>query len=506
MRTPPEVDDSLTASVVAGKMHSKDASASSRSGAEHEATRGSGAQESSSTIVSSAAVPAALYGPLRCVQHQGVDSVLLFRGLCAAFTDEGAFAADGNSQVCSPLVMPVQHALQTDAFYSMSGFVIVENQLRTRAAARRRSIATRPDLRSLEILGQEVRTDMLNAANRTFEQLVQQLPNVNSADTQSVMEHFHCRSLAYFPTQKPTFENFRFANQQIYSNDDKRFMIAYATVAEEIRTKAPHSEPNIEAWINRHHALLATVKDRERIRYLQLEAWRWMGKRDYLLPRHPLASYLHGNPYLSLTDNLEHALRYSTGQKKYMQGFQQQPANEIPYGWNETLKKWSYEDAWDLPAFAREQWIGVLVMLLVPKEMYEDGIREGFCNNVVQQHANKNIVIKTRIVPEREVTFFGYLPEKTVAKAWPIPMLTLSLDGKMQTLWKKFYNISSPNELRFRDLQKAVTNLVAARVRNQPSSKLLIKVRQAYVSCLKLRIRADIKEKWPHIDVASLVV
>ena len=220
---------------------------------------------------------------------QGQRFCVFFRGLCAAQSTE---AFRDNPHVHSALVGPIDEVFRTTAYHTMSAFVTVEDLLRAQG---NQTWSNRPVGERVIELAQRLGADISAASANTFDRLTEPL-HVNPRECSS-------RSLAFYPTPRE-FESFRFASQQVYSNNDIRFMQSYADVAADIAKHAPpRCEPNVAALVNREAAVKAKASNKDRWRYLRLEAWRWMGNPHYVLPRHPLASSLHGNPYLSITDN-----------------------------------------------------------------------------------------------------------------------------------------------------------------------------------------------------------
>lgn len=155
-------------------------------------------------------------------------------------------------------------------------------------------------------------------------------------------------------------------------------------------------------------------------------------------------------------------------------------------------------DEWKiLPREDEGQLIGTLVLMLVPEDQYREKLATGYCNNVTQQDRDGLMAIDPRIVVEREVTFYGGMPDFTISRSWPIPMLSFGnmKDPATKKKWAEFYNLTE-NEKKFGVFSDAVWKLFKKTSRNHPATKQEEKVRKALMECVMLKVTADLKKEF----------
>ncbi|KAI8908764.1 hypothetical protein DFJ77DRAFT_473242 [Powellomyces hirtus] len=422
---------------------------------------------------------------------------VFFRGRCA--TKPADVFRDQRDGLSTALVRPIEEVFREPAYQSVSSFVAVEDMLRAQDDAQYRG---KPIWDRVKELALDCRKDMVSGSQRTFETLAESL-QVSPADCSS-------NSLAFYSTNRD-FDNFRFATQQLYSNNEVSHMKTYASAAADIsRFASPSCEPNVAAFVDRPAVLAARASNSNRRKYLQFEAWAWMGNPRYVLPRHGLASSLHGNPNVSITDNVEHALRYTVGSKKYMQGKHQQPPRELRYGWNaatrqyiaSSWRKLPDEDVTDPP-----RMIGQVLLFMIPREEYVASLADGSCNNVTRLHKDSKINIGYRIRSEREVTFAASVPPESMQYCWEMPMLNLDDEEG----WRRYYGVVKTDPA-FRDLETRVEELVKARAQNESATTTQNKedcVRKALAACMRIKLEStferELQGRFPGIRLPSRV-
>ncbi|KAI9098127.1 hypothetical protein DFS34DRAFT_658835 [Phlyctochytrium arcticum] len=422
----------------------------------------------------------------------GTRFCVFFRGLCA--TQQSEVFRSPTDSASSALVGELDDIFRNPVYQAVSSFVVAEDMLRAQTGA----LYGARDLkdRVAELAG-ELCEEITTVSQRTFSGITEDL-NVKTSECKS-------KSLAFFATPRE-FENIMYAAQQVYSNNEVKFMQSYADTAADVsKHAAPLCEPNLAALVDRAEAVKAKASNKARWQYLRNEAWRWMGNPKYLLPRHELASSLHGNPYVSITDNLTHALRYTCGLKKYRQGKHEQPARSLSYGWDPVTKMYR-KDLWRKPGTKETSLVGVLLLFLIPYEYYEARRSSGSCNNVTLLEGSDKMNIGPRIKSEREVTFLAHVPQESLKRSWEMPMLDLDDAAS----WSKYYGLTRSDE-PFTTLETSIKELVTARVdgvRAQGQHVAIVQnkennVRRALKACLLFKLRLDFEkpgESLPNLE------
>ena len=457
---------------------------------------------STSDVAAGSAVPD--IEPRMTITFQSAFHHVFFRGLVVTAPDESLYPVDdgaaatssgGAVQLRSGLVRSSRQVVQDCNCATMSGLVIVEAALAAAAAAERQRIPISPstlqsDVTQMEKIGERVRELMLPAARLTFEDVAARA----QLDPHALVPS---KSLAYLNVKHADRSNsMRDINQQIYSNGIGSFMKSVVAVCTEAKKDTAGAKLNIEAALtrdDRRNALTAKPHAAARFRLMRLEAHGWMLDPKHLIsPQHLRANLLHLNPYVSLTDNLFHALRYAVGNKIYVHGDSSASAVEIPYGVFDGMV--DYERGWQLPPTtdSHPHLLGVIIMLYVPVAEYDRLESRGVATNVQKRAANKQLSIAARVLPEREFSFFGFIPSAYLQGRWPIPLLQCE---RVDDDWKRFYNITDARQEEFKRVQKTVDALVKARGVNLPLAKLLQAVRKAFMACCVAKIKFDLQQR-----------
>ena len=219
---------------------------------------------------------------------------------------------------------------------------------------------------------------------------------------------------------KQTFNSLRCLLQQRYSGSDLGYMgdwgvFADACLRAKGRSVLAHDSTSNDA--------------------LRMRIWMWA--QHFQLPHQARAKQLHGNPHVSTTKSITHAIRYAVGRKAYVQGCAIGDIQELDYGLNEAsraqhLQSWFDPDAAhpvqrDLalkpPAAQRGSLLGVVLVLLLPRTELD----QEYALDVERKCEKYRLQINDRISSEQEVCFFGLVKSQFVHERVELPLLDLDI-------------------------------------------------------------------------------
>jgi len=191
--------------------------------------------------------------------------------------------------------------------------------------------------------------------------------------------------------------------------------------------------------------------------------WRWCS-REFRLFRNPDFETIHPNPFVSSSQQPEHALRYAAGLKSYRVG--QNAATLLPISYSPEFESLT------------KQILGVVIVFAIRKSYIDDP--RNCVNVVLQLLRGEQIAIKggeCRIGAEAEVTMYGRIPPPTNAYiVFRFPLFAPDLHQHNIQL-ENFFGITPQTPDRFLRLREAARELTAATAQNSDAAKLKMRSR-----------------------------
>jgi hypothetical protein len=327
----------------------------------------------------------------------GGKDILLFRGLCPVISSVLQRKAATSVGPWSALMVS-QSDLMRPEWHHVSGFVLNEYAL---------TVGYVPDQYShTSHVAQPAVLDSIAARVRT-------------AMTGSLLQRGVVRAhWVVSGSAKQQFDSLQYLLQQRYSGSDLGYMGDWADFA--------------NACLRARGASLlaqdSTSRNTQRMRI-------WLWAQQFQLPHHPYASLLHGNPNVSTSKSISHAVRYAVGRKAYVQGNTTGAVEPLLYGLVDRgvqteFQHWhnpdaNMEAAYRMPACQLRSLLGVVLLLVMPKSELD----QEYVLDVEKECERGRLQVNDRIFTEAEVSFYGFVPATYVHRRIELPLLHFDFDS-----------------------------------------------------------------------------